>query len=355
MRNFKLSIPIPIIGLGCGVLGLSLTKVSLNMGNYASTLLKALEYRGYDSTGAVVQDDKKNIVIKKDIGAPSTLVKTLGIENLSGQTFCGQVRWATFGTVSQKNAQPHIVKCKRHIYGAHNGNITNTRELKHFLLSEGHNVVSDNDGEMLVHTIEHYFDNELTKFPIKKQNDFETRKNCFRKAIIKASNKMVGSYAAVVVDPQTEVSYAIKAGSSLYFGIGEVEENNNFGLVSSDLTAVLKFTKSLVNLREGEMVEFKNNDFKIYAFKNLKIKRPNLNDLIIKAGELINKKSVRSKLRAEDTELLPKFNYFMEEEIFAEVESSRKLIKVFNNGSNTGRKMLEYLNKEKMLTKIKSL
>ncbi len=114
------------------------------------------------------------------------------------------------------------------------------------------------------------FDNELEKHPLAKQNKVEIRREAMRRAIITAAQKMVGSYAAVVVDPITEYMYAIKAGSSLYFGIGEIEDKKVFGLASSDLTAVLKFTKLLVNMREGEMVEYKSNNFQFYAFKNLK-------------------------------------------------------------------------------------
>ena len=354
LKNINITIPIPIYGVGCGVLGLSLAKKSLNMGKYASKLLRALEYRGYDSTGAAFQKDNMKVTLLKDVGAPSTLVKTLGIEKQEGRIFCGQVRWATFGNVTQKNAQPHIVKCKQFIYGAHNGNITNTRELKHFLLSEGHSVVSDNDGEMLVHTVEHYFDNELGKLETEDQANAELRRECMRKGIIQAAQKMVGSYAAVVVDPLTETSWAIKGGSSLYFGIGEVD-GNEFGLASSDLTAVLRFTKMLVNLREGEFVEFSVNNFQVYAFKQLKIKRPGLADLSINAGEAIDRNPVRSKLRAEDTELIPPFEYFMEQEIHAETESSGRLIKLFQGGSNTGRRMLNLLKKENFLDDMKNL
>ncbi|RLC52227.1 MAG: glutamine--fructose-6-phosphate aminotransferase [Candidatus Cloacimonadota bacterium] len=348
LQNLKITIPVPIFGIGCGVLGLSLAKKSINMGKYASKLLRALEYRGYDSTGAAFQKDDMEVTLLKDVGAPSTLVKTLGIEDQEGKIFCGQVRWATFGNVTQKNAQPHVVRCKNFIYGAHNGNITNTRELKHFLLSEGHNVVSDNDGEMLVHTVEHYFDIELGKLRIEDQTKTEQRKECMRRGIIQASNKMVGSYAAVIVDPLTETSWAIKAGSSLYFGIGDVD-NNQFGLASSDLTAVLRFTKMLINLREGEFVEFAVNKFSVRAFKDFRIKRPGLSDIQVKAGDVLDKAPVRSKLRAEDTELVPPFEHFMEQEIHAEVESSGKLIKLFKGGSNTGRRMLDLLRKENFL------
>ncbi len=354
LKKMEIKIPLPIFGIGCGVLGLSLAKVSVNIGKYASTLLKSLEYRGYDSTGAVFQKDNMEVTLLKDVGAPSTLVKTLGIEEQEGKIFCGQVRWATFGTVTKKNTQPHIVKCKKYIYGAHNGNITNTGELKKFLLSEGHNVVSDNDGEMLVHTVEHYFDNELDKIPIDNQNKPLIRKKCMRTAIAKAAVKMVGSYAAIIVDPFIETSYAIKDGSSLYFGIGELD-GQKFGLASSDLTAVLKFTKNLVNLRQGEFIEFSKDKYNIYAFKNLKIKQPGKPDIIYKAGDIIHKDPVHSKLRAEDTELIPPYKYFMEQEIHAEIESSGKLVKIFTGGSNTGRRMLNLLKKEKMMTDMKDL
>jgi len=341
-HRLKIKIPVPVFGIGCGVLGMSTSKVTLKLGNWASILLRALEYRGYDSTGAVFQDDKKNIRLMKDVGAPSTLVKTLGIEDEQGQIFCGQVRWATFGDVNQRNAQPHWVTCKQELYGAHNGNITNCQELKNFLLSEGHNVESDNDGEMLVHTIEHYFDNELNRYTLDKQQDIDFRRICLRRAIVLASNRMIGSYAAVIVDPFTEYSYAIKAGSSLYFGIGE-KDDNGFCLASSDLTAVLKFTKKLVNMREGEFIEYHKDQYQVYAFRDLRVKRPNQPDEAFKAGDVIEKEPVRSRLRAEDTELQAQYHYFMEQEIHAEVETTGKLVKLFQGGSNTSHFMLDFI------------
>ncbi|MDZ4182233.1 MAG: SIS domain-containing protein [Candidatus Cloacimonadaceae bacterium] len=342
----RLSIPVPIFGIGCGVLGLAFPKVTLKLGEYASTLLKALEYRGYDSTGAAFQGDGEEIRLLKDVGAPSTLVKTLGIEKQSGQIFCGQVRWATFGFVNKKNAQPHEVKCKRHIYGAHNGNITNTRELKLFLSHEGHTVQSDNDGEMLVHSVEHYFDIEMNRAGNPEVP--EARKACMRRAIIQTADKMVGSYAAVVVDPVTKTSWAIKAGSSLYFGIGTIEDMP-FCLASSDLTAVLRFTKMLVNLREGEFVEYTAESYQVYAQKDLRFKRLNHPDEIYAKGAKIESKPVYSKLRAEDVELLPEYEYFMEQEIYAQSESTGKLVKLFQGGSNTGKRMMKLIREHAML------
>ncbi|MDZ4122123.1 MAG: SIS domain-containing protein, partial [Candidatus Cloacimonadaceae bacterium] len=301
---------------------------------------------------AAFQGDDNSVVLLKDVGAPSTLVKTLGIEKQIGKLFCGQVRWATFGFVNKINAQPHIVECKRFIYGAHNGNITNTRELKQFLTQEGHQVLSDNDGEMLVHTVEHYFDIEMDRAFNPK--DPEARKACMRRAIVLAARKMIGSYAAVVVDPETETQWAIKAGSSLYFGVGEIDDLP-FGLASSDLTAVLRFTKMLIPLREGEFIEYTADYQQVYAQKELSFKHLNQPNETYQPGEKIQAKPVYSKLRAEDVELLPEFEYFMEQEIYAQPESTGKLIKLFQGGSNTGRRMIKLLATENLKDELTRL
>jgi len=344
-------IRIPVIGIGCGVLGLAFAKQNIKMGEIAAQLLKSLEYRGYDSTGAIIQDENGNITIRKDVGAPSELVHTLGITKLSGKIFCGQVRWATFGAVTKENSQPHDVKCKIHIYGAHNGNITNANQLKAFLIQEGHKVVSDNDGEILVHTIEHYFDMYLSELAGSvKSRKKEIRKKAMRKAIVKAGKILEGSFAAIVVDPITEMLYAIKSGSSLYVGIGNNESGNDFILASSDLTAVLRHTKILINISEGQFVEYNHKYYQVFAQKDLAIKRKGKPDLIFKAGNKIEVQPVRSKLRVEDTKLNPPFRYFMEQEIYAEVESSQKLITFFKNDNEHGKKIISILTQHNQLS-----
>ncbi len=352
VAKFNPSIRIPVFGMGCGVLGLALAKVQPNLGQYAAQLLRALEYRGFDSTGAAFQAEGEDIVLLKDVGAPSTLVKTLGIERQGGQIFCGQVRWATFGAVNKENAQPHEVRCKRHLYGAHNGNITNTRELKAFLTKEGHTVVSDNDGEIVVHTVEHYFDIELEK--AEEPDNHDEIKACMRRAIVSAGQDLVGSFAAVIVHPETRTLWAIKSGSSLYFGVGELD-GGKFALASSDLTAVLKFTKMLVNLREGEFVEYNADYFQVYAGKDLCFKHFNQKDEEYARGDEIPTQAVYSKLRAEDVQLLPQYEFFMEQEIFAEVESTGKLVKLFSGGSNTGKRMYKLLEGNDLIHALEEL
>ena len=172
-----------------------------------------------------------------------------------------------------------------------------------------------------------------------------------RSAIIKASKRVTGSFAAVIVDPKTKTHYGIKSGSSLYFGLGQLNQNP-FSLVSSDLTAVLKFTKRLVDLKQGEFIEFDSESYNIYSFQAKKAKKGQPS---IEAGTEIKREPVRSKLRAEDTELHPKYDFFMDQEINAEIETTGKLIKLFTGGSNTKRYMMEFLKKENLLDEISKL
>ena len=159
----------------CGVIGLVYEKTREDLGQVAAELLRTLEYRGYDSTGAAIQGDGEDVVLAKGGGAPSVMVHDLGITRMRGRAFCGQVRWATFGAVTNENSQPHVVRCKSFLYGAHNGNVTNCDDLKAWLTSEGHAVLSDNDGEMVVHTVEHFFARELEKSADKDAN---ARRRC---------------------------------------------------------------------------------------------------------------------------------------------------------------------------------
>ncbi len=300
----------------CGVLGLSCFKDREDLGAEAARLLRMLEYRGYDSTGALIQDSAGRITLKKDVGAPSVITKKLGIDRLAGKLFCGQVRWATFGAVTKENAQPHDARCHTHLYGAHNGNITNCDQLKDWLVSEGHDVKSDNDGEMLVHTIEHFFAVELKR--LRDKSDRRGRYAALKAAILAAAEKTTGSFAAVVVDPVTELMACVKAGSSLYMGAGSDREHGPFIIASSDLASVLSMTKMLYPIREDE--------FALYT--------PEKADFFhLRTGRPLKKEKSRSHLRVEETGLKKPFKYFMEQEIFSEAAAAAKVLSFFADRS----------------------
>ncbi|MBU1070548.1 SIS domain-containing protein [Myxococcota bacterium] len=316
----------------CGVIGLICDRNRQDLGKMASLLLRSLEYRGYDSTGAAIQGDATDAVdLRKGVGAPSVLVDDLGISSMQGRVACGQVRWATFGAVDAKNAQPHVVRCKTFLYGAHNGNVTNTEALREKLIGEGHLILSDNDGEMLVHTVEHHFALELEK--LADPADAQARKDAMRRALVRTQAAVEGSFAAIVVDPVTHTGWALKSGSSLYFGIGR-DALGPFQIASSDLSSILKFTRVLLPLEEGEAVEFDHTGRQVFALREKKSR-----DGVVSAGAFIERAPVRSRLRAKDTELSDEFTYFMEQEIFAQSQTARSVITKYLGGSRLTRQV----------------
>ncbi len=296
----------------CGVVSLVYDKDTDSLGKEASELLKRLEYRGYDSTGASFITTDKKITLVKKVGSPSKVTRELNIPQYGGQRFIGQVRWATYGAVTDINSQPHHVLCKKELVGAHNGNISNTDALKKRLIESGHSPKSDNDGEMLVHLIEEHYVEIL-------QNDMDAAKNAhalYKKtgiradlslqhcamieAIRRAEAEAVGSYAACVADPDIEGVFAIKSGSSLYAGIG-TDTNGSFVVVSSDLSSVLSKTKILIPLLEGQGIWYNHTAYAVFSLTGpLKFSEP---------------VPMRSRLSVQDTGLHEPYKFFMHQEI----------------------------------------
>ncbi len=281
----------------CGVVSIVYANYTKRLGNVAGELLRHLEYRGYDSTGGAFFKKNGQVTLRKKVGAPSHVVKELEIDRIGGFKFVGQVRWATYGAVTDINAQPHQVGCLVKMVGAHNGNISNTDTLKEFLQENGHVVASDNDGEMLVHLIEHFYHREA----VQPSADEQTKIHALKRAVRNAQKMVVGSYAACVSLPDIAGVVAIKSGSSLYAGKGS-DENGSFVVVSSDLTSVLSKTRFLIQIAEGDALYFDSESFFAFSLKDDREWVP---------------KVTRSRLNTADVALQPKFHFFMEQEIFS--------------------------------------
>ena len=296
----------------CGVVSIVYAGDIVNLGIEASNLLKKLEYRGYDSTGAAFIKEDGSVTLRKKVGAPSKVVEQLELAKYGGFKFIGQVRWATYGAVTDVNAQPHEVNCLVHMVGAHNGNVSNTDKLKVFLSENGHDVLSDNDGEMVVHLVEHFYAS-LTAKKAPKTNDEKIA--VMIKAIRKAQKMIEGSYAACVTLPELPGVFAIKAGSSLYAGKGS-DASGNFIVVSSDLTSILSKTRFLIPMSEGEGIYFDSESYKLFSLKEDKEWVPKLS---------------RSRLNIADIQLQPKYHFFMEQEIFSSPKNIENLMLYYFN------------------------
>jgi len=313
----------------CGIVSLVYKDENETLGAEAAALLRRLEYRGYDSTGASFIGADRSISLAKKVGAPSKICRELGIDRMRGQRFIGQVRWATYGAVTDVNSQPHKVRCKVEMVGAHNGNISNTDALKPWLTARGHAVVSDNDGEIVVHLVEEHYAAGLASpaAPLAEMRRAYAASGIKNEgapipdeaflmidAIRKADAVAEGSYAAAVSDPRVPGVFAIKSGSSLYCGRG-ADAAGDFFVVSSDLTSVLSKTRALVPLSEGEGIWFTERDYLVFSL----------------GGEpaFSRPRPKRSKLAVRDTALDPRYKHYMEQEILGSVANIERIIRYY--------------------------
>jgi glucosamine--fructose-6-phosphate aminotransferase (isomerizing) len=194
--------------------------------------LKKLEYRGYDSSGIMIFDEKK--LVKKTKG------KVTDLENLftnsnekKGSIGIGHTRWATHGPPNKTNSHPHTSNSGE-ITLVHNGIFENYDSIKKVLIKKGYVFHSETDSEVLVNLIE----------DIKK-----TKKIKLGKAVYYALKQVVGAYAIVVFDSNNpEEIVGARLGSPLAIGVGDAEYY--FG---SDATPFLEFTKSCIYLNDNEM------------------------------------------------------------------------------------------------------
>ncbi len=192
--------------------------------------LKRLEYRGYDSAGVAIINGT-GVQVQKQSGKISGLEELLREHPISGTTGIAHTRWATHGEPTTLNAHPHV-DGSGEIALAHNGIIENYRTLKSKLQSEGHTFHTDTDTEVLAHLIQKYYTGTLEE------------------AVAKALALVEGTYGiAVLSSREPRKVVGARHGSPLVVGVGDGEY-----WVASDVSAILRYTKNVVYLDDGEMV-----------------------------------------------------------------------------------------------------
>ena len=211
----------------CGIVGFAGTRQA------APILLdgrEKLEYRGYDSAGLAIEGDGE-ILVKKQKGRLRVLREaTHNGEDLPGVVGIGHTRWATHGEPSDVNSHPHL-SYNGEVCIVHNGIIENYIELRNFLISKGYEFASDTDTEVISQLMDYYYHGDPTE------------------AVEQARSHLMGSYALGILFRQTpDRIYAICKDNPLIIGIGEGE---NF--MASDVTAILKYTRRVFRLSEGEL------------------------------------------------------------------------------------------------------
>lgn len=233
----------------CGIIGYNGSAKNAKEAIIAG--LKNLEYRGYDSAGIALVENKK-VDLYKSQGKISKLEDSLKDINTNSNIGIGHTRWATHGIPNEINAHPHKVG---KVTLVHNGIIENYAILKNELISKGVTFKTQTDSEVACAYINYMYEKEL-------ENNSETPELT---AIIKACKDFRGSYAfGVIFDNDTSSIYATRKDSPLIIGVGE---NENF--IASDVSAILDYTKEYILLEEGEFAKITNTSIDIFD-SNLK-------------------------------------------------------------------------------------
>lgn len=162
----------------CGVVGIHGHKDAAQLAYLA---LYALQHRGEESAGIVTFDNKK-VHMHKGMGLVGNVFNEDILKKLKGPFAVGHVRYSTTGSSIAKNVQPLLINHKKgFIAVAHNGNLTNSVELRNELEDSGSILQTTMDSELIVH------------FLVKDQL------NNYRQKIVPILSKLEGAYSFVLL------------------------------------------------------------------------------------------------------------------------------------------------------------
>ena len=233
----------------CGIVGYIGTKKAEPI--LINGLLR-LEYRGYDSAG-VATIEKNGINVIKSKGRVAELEKVPAINSLEGTIGIAHTRWATHGKPSDENSHPHV-DGKKNFAVVHNGIVENYHELRDFLSKKGYSFYSETDTEVIPNLIDYYYEKDT------KDDD----KRVLR-AVVSACSDLKGSFALEIISSfLPEKMIVVRKDSPLVIGTTATEN-----YISSDIPAILSYTKDFYLLNDYEYVVLSKNKAEFFD-SNLK-------------------------------------------------------------------------------------
>jgi len=226
--------------------------------------LKRLEYRGYDSSGIAVLEDRDIRRVRRT-GRVSEMENAAAAEGFAATLGIGHTRWATHGGVTESNAHPHI---SHGVALVHNGIIENHEEQRERLRALGYAFESQTDTEVIAHLIHHHL-----------QADPDDLLGALQRAV----KELTGAYALAVISRAEPGRMVVaRMGCPLLVGLGEGE---NF--VASDVSAVISATRRVMFLEEGDTAELTRAGVRVFGADDTPVQREErLSDVSLASLEL---------------------------------------------------------------------
>ena len=257
----------------CGIVGASAHR---NVSEILISGLRALEYRGYDSAGMVVQQDG-GLKRLRTQGKVNDLQALLDETPLDGTCGIAHTRWATHGVPNTVNAHPHLSEDS--VALVHNGIIENHDELRDELKADGYEFSSETDTEVMVHLVHRL---------MREGEDLFS-------AVRRMVTRVRGAFAiAVTSSSEPGVIVGARSGSPLVLGIGFNEH-----YLASDVHPLLTVTNRFVYLEEGDVVRLDTHRYDIRNQDDEPVDRP-----------------VREADLAADATQRGRYRHYMQKEIF---------------------------------------
>lgn len=229
--------------------------------------LKRLEYRGYDSAGVAMIDEKGGLNVYKAKGKVSDLEACCVEKDTSGSVGIAHTRWATHGEPNSVNAHPHYSASGR-LALIHNGIIENFITLKESLTERGIQFRSATDSEVLVHLIEYVMDSN--QLPLLE-------------AVQVSLRQVIGAYAIAILDREhPDTIICARQSSPLAVGLGD----DGAFYLASDASPFAEYTDKVVYLNDGDIALLQyGKELKVVNLQN-EIQHLNVKKIDVTLGQL---------------------------------------------------------------------
>ena len=237
----------------CGIVGIS-AENNVAAEIYDSLLM--LQHRGQDAAGMVVCDSEGKLNSRKSMGYVRDVFQQNHMNKLIGNYGIGHVRYPTAGGAGKEFAQPMYVNSPYGISLAHNGNLTNSKELAMQLFhAEMRHLNTDSDSEVLLNIFAH----ELGK----QREIYPSAEHIF-KAVAKTHRRCDGAYAvlALITGHGILAFRDNNAIRPLSIGIRKGEARDEYIIASEDALFTSQGFTKLRDVEPGEAVFIdKNGNF----------------------------------------------------------------------------------------------